>query len=237
MKDKTVRILSTRPLDEALVNKAYQNKIILDSISFIRTTDITDISISDQIQNLAGREATLVFTSVNAAKAVIKNLDKYYLQPAWRIYCINGATETFIREHLASAQIVGTGVNADRLSQTLISDKVSEVIFFCGDQRRDELPQQLAKSNIPVEEIVIYETKEIPVKVEKEYDGFLFFSPSAVKSFFAVNSIDPDTVLFSIGTTTALAIKSICDNRVIISGFPSKEALVEVAIKHFGSEN
>lgn len=233
MKDKKIQILSTRPLDEALVNKAFQHHIIIDSISFIQTENIADENISDQIKKLATKPISAVFSSVNGVEAVIKNLQEDHLQPPWKIYCMRGATQALIKGNFESAKIVGTGRDATELSEAIVNDKVKEAVFFCGDQRREELPKQLQKNNVNIEEIVVYATKETPVKVDKEYDVIFFFSPSAVKSFFSVNSIPRNTVLFSIGNTTAGEIVKYCPNKIIVSVFPSKEKLVEEVIKYF----
>ena len=237
MKDKNILILSTRPLDEALVNEAFEHQIIIDSISFIITQKIIDTDLSKEIKELASGSITAVFTSMNGAEAVIENLRGHNLQPVWKIYCLGFATMSLIKDYFVSAKISAQGRNAVELSQAIIHDNVKEVIFFCGDQRRDELPEQLKKSHIKVKEIVVYKTNEIPEKVDKEYDGILFFSPSAVKSFFSVNSISPDAVLFSIGNTTADAIKKSCKNSPIISDFPAKEKLVEQVIAYFDKTN
>ena len=237
MKDKNILILSTRPLDEALVNKAFEHQIIIDSVSFIKTLKIIDPGLSKEIKELASGSITAVFTSMNGAEAVIENLQEHNLQPAWKIYCMKSATLSLIKDYFDSAKISAQGRNAVELSQAIIHDNVKEAVFFCGDQRRDELPQQLMKSDIKVKEIVVYKTNEIPEKVDKEYDGILFFSPSAVKSFLSVNTISPDAVLFSIGNTTADTIKKSCKNPVIISDFPSKEKLVEEVIAYFDKTN
>lgn len=237
MKDKKIRILSTRPLDETLINKALKHRIIIDSISFIETDDIIDNYVLEEIKQIGSKPVTVVFTSMNGAKAVIKQLQKYSLQPPWKLYCIGTATQFLIKDFFGDGNVAATGKNALELSEEIIHDNVKEVVFFCGDQRRDELPEHLKKNNIRVKEIVVYKTNEIPVKVHKKYQGILFFSPSAVKSFFSVNSIPSDTVLFSIGNTTADAIKKICSNTIIISDFPSKEKLTEEAIAYFDTIN
>lgn len=236
MKDKNINLLSTRPLDEALVKKAREHQILIDSISFIETENTIGRHISEEIKALASQSVTAVFTSMNGAEAVIDTLAKDALQPAWKIYCMGAATQTLIREYFVSGNICGIGKNAIELSVSITKDEVKEVIFFCGNQRRDELPEQLQKKNIKVKEIVVYETNEIPIKIEKAYNGILFFSPSAVKSFFSVNSIPNDTVLFSIGYTTAAEIQKNCNNKVIISDFPAKDKLTEEAIKYFCCE-
>jgi len=236
MKDRNKYLLSTRPLDETLVNKALKHFVIIDSISFIETKNIIDSSTSEEIKILASKSIIAVFTSMNGAEAVIESLHKNSLQPRWKIYCIGSATQSVIRRYFDSEKIIGNGKNATELSETIINDDVKEVVFFCGNKRREELPEQLQKNNIKVKEIVVYETNEIPVKVEKKFNGILFFSPSAVKSFFSVNSIPTDTVLFSIGDTTAEAIKKVSDNKIIVSDSPAKDRLIEIAIKSFNSE-
>ena len=42
---------------------------------------------------------------------------------------------------------------------------------------------------LSVDEVIVYKTIETPKVLTKQYDGILFFSPSAVKSFFSKNSI------------------------------------------------
>lgn len=236
MSDKKIRLLSTRPLDEALVNKALKHRIILDCISFIKTENITGNAVSEKIIELASQTVTAVFTSMNGAEAVIDTLRKTNLQPAWKIYCLGAATHSLITSYFASITISGTGKNAAELSETIIHNNEKEVYFFCGNQRRDELPKKLRERNVSVKEIAVYETKELAVKINKPYNGILFFSPSAVKSFFSVNTIPADTVLFSIGNTTADEIKKNCTNQIMISNFPAKDKLAEIAIEYFNSE-
>ena len=123
--------------------------------------------------------------------------------------------------------------NAAELAKIIIEDGEEEVVFFCGNQRLDTLPDTLRENDIDVYEMVVYETVQIPTKVEKEYDGILFFSPSGVDSFFSVNKVGVKTELFAIGNTTANAIKKHTDNKVIFSETASKETMVDYAIKYF----
>ncbi len=236
MKDEKILILSTRLLDEALINKASAHQITIDSISFIQTENIINSDISEEIKKLASQPIDAVFTSMNGAEAVIKSLDTFNLKPAWKIYCIGAATQSLIKDYFVSNNIAATGKNAMELSKSIIEDNAQEVVFFCGDQRREELPEYLKKNKIGVKEIIVYQTNEIPVKVDKEYNGILFFSPSAVKSFFSVNSIPANTVLFSIGDTTAVAIRKNSNNKIVVSDFPSKDKLVEIAVKYFSEK-
>lgn len=107
------------------------------------------------------------------------------------------------------------------------------VIFFCGDQRRDELPGQLRQQDIQLQEITVYYTHPTPHRLAKSYTGIAFFSPSAVHSFFSSNTPAPETVLFAIGETTEQAIRTHSSNPTIRSASPEKGSLIRLAIDHF----
>ncbi|MEO8416473.1 MAG: uroporphyrinogen-III synthase, partial [Ginsengibacter sp.] len=78
-----------------------------------------------------------------------------------------------------------------------------------------------------------YKTIETPHIIKQHYDGILFYSPSAVKSFFLKNTLQNNTELFAIGSTTAKALKHFTQLPVIIAEMPGKENLVKLAIHHF----
>ena len=55
------------------------------------------------------------------------------------------------------------------LSKKIIKNSsIKNVIFFCGDKRRDELPENLIKNGINVEEIIVYKTMETPTFIDKK---------------------------------------------------------------------
>jgi uroporphyrinogen-III synthase len=84
-----------------------------------------------------------------------------------------------------------------------------------------------------VREIVVYRTRETPEQMVKHYQAVMFYSPNGVNSFFRVNKIWPHTVLFAIGNTTAMALRTKTQNEIIIADTPSKENLVDKVIEHF----
>ncbi|HEX9509925.1 MAG TPA: uroporphyrinogen-III synthase [Puia sp.] len=254
MADHKTRILSTRPLEAALLEQAAGRGIMIDTLPFIVTEPIVDETLQSRIRELSRRPLIAVFTSMNAVEAVAGHLGR---QPAagaasaskiadspvasapftlpWRIYSIGYATQQLVRQHFGSACIAGTAASAAALADTIIRQQaIAEVTFFCGDQRRDELPEKLQEQAIRVNEWVVYKTVRTPHKVKQVYDGIVFFSPSAVHSFFAENSIPAGTVLFAIGQTTADTIRTYTpDNYTILSGSPEKEALIRQVIDYY----
>jgi uroporphyrinogen-III synthase len=233
MKDNPIRILSTRPLDEALIENAACQNITIDTISFIEIKKLVTTGVSEQINLLSQSAATVVFTSMNAVEVVVDALPADNIMPPWKIYCMGGATFTLVKKYWAYDSIVFTAKNAADLARKIVSDKIDKITFFCGDKRREELPGLLAEANVSLQEVVVYETIEKPVAVSQNYSAVLFFSPSAVNSFFSINHVPAETILFSIGNTTATAIKLFTGNRIIVSEFPAKDQLVEKAIEYF----
>lgn len=232
MPQNKIHILSTRPLEQGLIDQAAGKGIIIDTVSFIHTEPVDNKDLRDQIRELGLQPLTIVFTSANAVEAVVQHLQGR--QPAWRIFCIGQATRQLIARNFAAAMIAGTANSAGELADVIINKTaIEEVIFFCGDQRRQELLQQLAQQHIAVKEIVVYRTFADKYSLQKQYDGVLFFSPSAVNSFFSNNTVTEKTVLFAIGNTTADTIKNFTNNIIIISDTPGKKHLVNSMMNYF----
>lgn len=226
-----ITILSTRPVDEQVINEAAKQNIHIEVFPFIATEPIDDLDIYNEIEVALSETATIVFTSMNAVDAVASHVHDF--GPDWKIYCTGNATRELVAEYFGDNSIAGTANDATELAQKIIEDDVDEVIFFCGDKRRDELPALLHENEIEVTEIEVYETKSIPHKIDKTYNGILFFSPSAVESFFSNNKLQERTILFAIGNTTANEIKKYSGNTIVISDEPGKTNLAQKAIKFF----
>lgn len=232
MQKTKLNILSTRPLDKGIIETADQQNITIDCISFIETETIGDENLKNQILSLQEKNITAVFTSMNAVEAVRHHLTA---KPGWVIYSIGQTTKELAAETFGKENIIGTANNAAQLADEIIKDNQKELYFFCGDQRRDELPNKLKASGIKLKEIVVYKTTQQAKTINKEYDGILFFSPSAVHSFFSANAVDKNTLLFAIGDTTAEAIRQYTNNNIIIAERPGKEALVQRMMEYFSA--
>ncbi len=234
MQKSKINILSTRPLEKSLIDKAALLDIIIDEISFIETEETIDEATTQRIGQLSHENINAVFTSMNAVEAVRKFIPG---TSAWEIFCIGNTTRELVENIFGKKNIKETADNALQLAESIIDQQdIEKVYFFCGDQRRDELPEKLKDNDIDIEEIVVYKTIETSKTILKKYDGILFFSPSAVKSFFNKNSIDNSTQLFAIGSTTADALKPFTQQPVITADMPGKKNLVEQAINYFSKK-
>ncbi len=232
MQQNNISILCTRPLPQLIVTEAMQSGIEIDVLSFIETESILSVEVQQEIEQVALQETTVIFTSMNAVDAVTVFLDGH--KPAWNIYTLGTTTQKLVADYFGTDKILGAAADATKLGELIAGEAIAtEVNFFCGDRRRDELPGILRNNDIEVNEIVVYHTIATPHIINKAYEGILFFSPSAVDSFFSVNKVAPHSLMFAIGRTTATSIKKYSDNKIIVANEPGKENLVEKMIAYF----
>ena len=228
------KILSTKKITQEAIDKASMNSIEIDELSFITTEPIKDEKLKTVLKSFLQQNITAVFTSKNAVQAFDQIVNA---EVPWKIFCIGQSTQKLIAKIFGEEKISGIADSASALSDVILEDKeIKKVFFFCGNQRREELPQKLTAEAIEVEEIVVYETLETPQKLSRKvYDGILFFSPSAVKSFFSLNKINEQTQIFAIGKTTADAIHQHTNKDLIIAEVPSEDEMIEKVIAHFST--
>lgn len=235
MPQPKTNILCTRPLDMQLVQKAAQKNIAVDVTTFIETIPLRTEEVNTLIQQYSLQNIVAVFTSMNAVESVIAQLT---VKPNWQIFCMGGVTKDLVIDFFGASAITGTARNATALAEKIISHShVKKVVFFCGEQRLDELPEILRHHGVEVQETVVYFTLQTPQLVEKNYDGILYFSPSAVHSFFSLNTIPVSVVLFAIGKTTAATIQTYCTNKVVTSEWPGKEQMIDLVIQYFNNRS
>jgi uroporphyrinogen-III synthase len=228
-----VQILSTKKISDSFIRSAAENNIGIDEMSFIETKESISATIKNRIEELSTQNIIAIFTSSNAVAAVGKIVSP---QTNWKIFCIEPATKKWVGNIFINSAVAAAAKDAAELSEKIINDKsVKQVAFFCGNQRRDLLPSELKKNGINVEELTVYNTMENPQAVTKKYDGILFFSPSAVRSFFEKNKINAETILFAIGKTTAEELKNYSNNTTVISEIPDTQKLIADVIKYFSA--
>ena len=219
-------VLSTRPLSAPLIGEAAAKGITIDVIPFIGTAKLRDETLARQLETLVTRPLTAIFTSTNAVMAIDT-------AAPWKIFCISGATRRAVSERFGEQAIADVADSAADLAEAIISHETpGECWFFCGDKRREELPERLKAAGWRVREVVVYQTILTPQRIDKTYDAIVFFSPGAVESFFSVNTIEPRVRLFAIGKTTAAAILDKCPNPVSISEKPDEQILIRTIINH-----
>lgn len=217
-----IYLLATGNIPTELILEASDRPVVLHVADYIETEKAGGWELGDL--------RVAVFTSIHAVEAVGERLA---VVTGWRIYCIGGATREAVAGIFGADSIAGSAASARELADLIRKRGESRVVFFCGDRRRDELPDALTKAGIGVDERVVYRTRLTPKRLDRDYAGVAFFSPSAVESFFSVNTIGAGVTLFAIGGTTAAAIHDRCSNEVVTSERPDKTVLIKLMTDHF----
>lgn len=221
-----VPILSTKRLRPDILRQA-----LLDNISII---DYDFVAVSF-IGTPCHLKETLVFTSRNAVAAFTQAGQPASHNSSFRIYCLGGETLSSLGA-IPGIRVAATADDARTLAKKIIDDQVKEVSFICGSRRRDDLPELLQHEGINVYEEKVYNTIHTGHPVKHTYKGVLFFSPSAVESFFQTNVLAAGIPCFCIGQTTASIVKEHTDNTIVIAGEVSQESVVK-AVKDFFKKN
>lgn len=210
-------ILSTKKLSvsqKGLLLNAGLGFVEYDAIKI----EFLEADIKTEIQNA-------IFTSKNAVKVVLNSKCKIQ-----NCFCVGENTKKLLEEN--GQNVVETGKNASDLAE-IITKKHGNAsfLFFCGNLRRDELPDILKKNNINLKEQIVYKTHISIKEFSRFFEGILFFSPSGVQSYISINSIPKDTVAFCIGSTTASEAKKYTDT-IIVANKPTVENVIVQAVKH-----
>jgi uroporphyrinogen-III synthase len=200
-----------------------QKELLLNSGVGLVEYDAISIKFPD-IQIKALDLENVIFTSKNAVKAIEgKKIEVKYC------FCVGDKTSSFLRRK--GYEVVEVAENSKELANILVKKyKHKEFHFFSGNKRRDELPEILKEHNIKFSETRVYETQLNPQKFDSEFDGILFFSPSAVQSFTAENKFKSSTA-FCIGETTANEVGK-HTNKIIIASRPAIENVIAKVVSN-----
>ena len=228
------KILSTKQLDPLLIEKAKEDDIEIIQQDFIAIERIWNEEKFNEIRQYLIKQY-IAFTSANAVTILDDYLQANKIDTVnWKIFCMAGKTKRAVIDAVVlKNDILEEGRNAGELAQKIIIQGMREIVFFCGDKRREDLPAMLKHAGIKLHEVFLYATKETPHRIEEELNAVLFFSPSAVNSFFTLNQLNKNTVCFAIGQTTADTINEFTDNRIIVCESPDQEKMLEMVGDYF----
>ena len=257
MSNDKYRILSTRHLTDSSVAAAAESGIHIEVKDFIQIKPVILPALkgstpgwnNSYISDIFQAPNVSVFTSANAINVLQQH---YFSIGSYRenglftffninnanICCISGKTLQKAKEVFPDSNILASSPYGSELAAAIIAlGNITEVNFYCGNQRRDEFPAGLKQAGIKVNEYMIYENIPAPAVTATDYDGVLFFSPSGVKSYLSANRLHSKTVCFAIGRTTATTLKEYTDNKIIMSTDISEDAMVQTAIFYFNNIN
>lgn len=209
-------VLSTKKLTDLQRSLLLQAGIGLVEYNATAIEEV-DFEAEEKIENA-------IITSQNTVNALIDN--KALIE---NCFCVGEKTKKMLEANGHQVKVMTD--YGKELAEIIVRDYADKKFtFFCGNLRRDELPELLTKNKVDFTEIEVYKTLLKPKKFEHSFDGVLLFSPSAVESFVKENSLK-NTTAFCIGTTTAAEAEK-HTNKIIIATKPTIENVIVQVVKN-----
>ncbi len=208
-------VLSTKKLSESQRSHLLQAGIGLVEYDAIEIKSV-DFEVQGTIQNS-------IITSQNTVNALVEK--KVQIK---NCFCVGEKTKAMLEARGFEVKVMTN--YGKELAEIIVKDFAdTQFTFFCGNLRRDEIPELLQKNQISFTEIQVYKTELKPKKIERTFEGVLFFSPSAVESFTKENKLE-NTTAYCIGTTTAAEAEKYT-NETIIATKPTIENVIVQVVK------
>lgn len=230
------KILATRELPAEMVAQLEEANFNVLQQDFIKVNlEFDPESFSYYLNN--PQSQARVFTSKNAVYSLQKLAANRQLVIEKKKNFTVGIRATEMLEELG-IKANARAANAVSLAQIIARNQdVKAVDFFCGDKSLDDLPEYLESKRIKVHKEIVYHTELVYEEVETEsLNAVIFLSPTAVYSFFKKNSLPPKVPTFSIGATTAEAVRTRCNNKRIEADTPSLQGVIDKVIETFTHE-
>jgi uroporphyrinogen-III synthase len=213
-----MKILFTKTGIEKEVSKHLGTDFTYDFKDFIRIENIETAPFS--LQN-----KSLIFSSANAVKAFFEN----GFQPNAdlnKIYVVGKKTEEKLVEFGCHSTKIFKNIN--ELSQFIVNENFKEEFHhFCGNLTLEVLENTLAEHQVSYQKIKVYNTQLHYPEISENYDAVVFFSPSGVRSFAKLNSLEGKT-LFAIGQTTENELRKYTQNAIFTSQENNLEDLLHL---------
>ena len=221
--EKDIHIYSTKYLskDQTLSLSSGIGASMSDFIS-IKYNRVKPNVVKTPIKNV-------IFTSQNAVDSLLLSFATSELDFT-NIYCVGRKTKRLIEKKIG--KVTHFERSAEKLANYLVENsKGDSFTFFCGNKRREELPEILTKNNIEVKEVECYHTQLSSKKIEDKFKGILFYSPSGIESFLIENKTN-DRIAFCIGETTASKARKHF-KKVIVSKIATVNSVLEEVNKYY----
>ena len=242
---KQINILSTKKLSPNQKQELLDANFTVIEEDFIET-NIKNFEFSSFGGVSEGRgglkiNKNLIFTSQNAVQSILQHPKCEDLKSK-DVFSVGMKTKDLLTENGFNV-VAYTGYAADLAEIISLIYSRETFTFFSGNLRRDVLPETLKENGITFNEIEVYETKITSKKIsspnlskgkENGFDGILFFSPSAVESYFKTNTIKDETC-FCIGETTAEALENKKVKTIVIANKPSVENVIAEVLEYYNN--
>lgn len=173
-----------------------------------------------------------VVTSSYAAHWLLRFAEQIGLEKNDLVYCLSEKQEELLSE-LGLQVIRPESPSSNSLAELLVQNNDGrKVIYLQGDKSLNQLSGLLAQSQLDWHSIEVYKNTSVEIFMNEVFDGYLFFSPGAIKNYKASGNFpQPKATVLANGDKTALAAWAAFPNTVLKSDEEEELSFVKYAIK------
>lgn len=221
-----MRLLSTK-----LLSANFKDRLIHQGFSVVEFPFIKIKPLPIEIDSV---HDNIIFTSQNAVRLALNEPNLTPKLDGKNYFCVGEKTKVILEEK--GRKVIKMSQNASILADFISKNHKNESFsFFCGKQKRPEIERVLTQNETPLILHEIYDTLYTPKAIETEFDGVLFFSPSAVKSYFKTNTWKTGMHGFCIGNTTTASLSKFTKNYSVAKS-PNENQLL-LSIHHYYTQD
>ena len=173
-----------------------------------------------------------VVTSSYAAHWLLRFADKIGLKKDDLVYCLSEKQEGILMA--CGVQVVRPLLpSAVSLAEMLVQQNEGhKVVYLRGDKSLNQLPELLSASSLDWQPVEVYKNTSVEIFMNEVFDGYLFFSPGAIKSYKASGNFpQPRAPIMAYGNHTAQTAWTEFPNEVLESAEQEELSFVQHAIQ------
>jgi uroporphyrinogen-III synthase len=142
------------------------------------------------------------------------------------IYCVGEWMKGEV-EKLNGNLLVKSFENMKSLATDLVKQNFQNIVYFCGDEHRQELEEGFKNANTKISKVITHQSEITFPVINKSFDAVFVFSPRSVESLLKNNKFSQQTTFACIGVTTEDYVRSRGITNTFISSYPDSKKLLE----------
>jgi len=128
---------------------------------------------------------------------------------------------------IGAKSVIRSFANMKKLVDDLTKQNVRSVLYFCGNEHRQELEDGLKGSTVKISKVITHQSQMTFPIVKSWFDAVFVFSPRSAESLLKNNSFKGETIFACIGSTTASYLNSRGITNTFTSSSPDSGVLLE----------
>jgi len=163
---------------------------------------------------------------VVSSRNSFNTVNKFINQSPNAIYCIgNWMKEELLK--MGAKSTLKSFENMKKLAADLTTQSFKSILYFCGEEHRQELEEGLKYSSVKISKVITHQSQMTFPIVKNNFDAIFVFSPRSAESLLKDNSFESQTTFACIGSTTSTYLNSRRITNTFISSYPDSRILLE----------